>query len=323
MKSIKHVLGILCVLAMMTTTQAQTFLTNGLVAYYPFNGNANDASGNGNSGTNVGGYFNNRYGSSVHSLTLTNINVVNPNYTNCIRVDIPASCVPTTSGTISAWINPSRISSGAIWGRNHPTVDGAGFTFGAYPQQYVGWPTAGTPGMLYFHSSNSHAVSSSTGLITQGIWQQVVVTFSASQCTFYINGTPAGTVSGNNSLPTDTSPSTCCLGAFWSDALNYPPQPWTYGDMRDVRIYNRALATNEVAQLYSIESAPIINIQKAVYLTSSNLHAGTNYQVQVSSDLLNWTNSGSVFTATTNVWRTTNYWDVANWNQLFFRLQEQ
>src|ERR1039457_5912130 len=33
------------------SSQAQTFLTNGLVAYYPFNGNANDASGNGINGT--------------------------------------------------------------------------------------------------------------------------------------------------------------------------------------------------------------------------------------------------------------------------------
>ena len=29
--------------------------TDGLVAYYPFNGNANDESGNGNNGTLVGG----------------------------------------------------------------------------------------------------------------------------------------------------------------------------------------------------------------------------------------------------------------------------
>src|ERR1017187_5394463 len=33
---------------------SQSFLTNGLVAYYPFNGNANDASGNGNNGTVYG-----------------------------------------------------------------------------------------------------------------------------------------------------------------------------------------------------------------------------------------------------------------------------
>src|SRR5207248_1316313 len=32
----------------------QSFLTNGLVAYYPLNGNANDTSGNGNNGTLVG-----------------------------------------------------------------------------------------------------------------------------------------------------------------------------------------------------------------------------------------------------------------------------
>ncbi len=33
---------------------SRSFLTNGLVAYYPFNGNANDESGNGNNGMVVG-----------------------------------------------------------------------------------------------------------------------------------------------------------------------------------------------------------------------------------------------------------------------------
>ena len=36
-------------------TQAQPILTNGLVAYFPFNGNAQDASGNSNNGVVMGG----------------------------------------------------------------------------------------------------------------------------------------------------------------------------------------------------------------------------------------------------------------------------
>jgi hypothetical protein len=38
---------------LLTNAIAQSFITNGLVAYYPFNGNANDASGNGNNATTV------------------------------------------------------------------------------------------------------------------------------------------------------------------------------------------------------------------------------------------------------------------------------
>ena len=37
-----------------TSTPLQADVTNGLAAYYPFSGNANDASGNGNTGTVVG-----------------------------------------------------------------------------------------------------------------------------------------------------------------------------------------------------------------------------------------------------------------------------
>lgn len=45
---------------------SQSFLTNGLVAYFPFNGNANDASGNGHNGT-------------VYGATLTTNRFGNPN----------------------------------------------------------------------------------------------------------------------------------------------------------------------------------------------------------------------------------------------------
>jgi hypothetical protein len=91
-------------------------------------------------------------------------------------------------------------------------------------------------------------------------------------------------------------------------------------NVKNFRIYNRALATNEVAQLYAIESAPPLIISKAVYLQDYSLSVGSNYQVQASSDLINWTNQGSVFTATSSYWQSTNVWSVANWNQLFFRV---
>jgi hypothetical protein len=50
MKYIIFILAVLC----STGLYAQVNLGNGLLAYYPFNGNTNDASGNGNNATNFG-----------------------------------------------------------------------------------------------------------------------------------------------------------------------------------------------------------------------------------------------------------------------------
>lgn len=66
---------------------------------------------------------------------------------------------------------------------------------------------------------------------------------------------------------------------------------------------------------------PSVNLIKAVVPTFSDLLAGTNYQLQVSSDLVNWTNQGSSFTATNSSMVYPRYFNVNNWNQLFFRLQ--
>jgi hypothetical protein len=74
---------------------------------------------------------------------------------------------------------------------------------------------------------------------------------------------------------------------------------------------------------WSFTESTALHIKKAVYLTADNVKVGTNYQVQVSADLNTWTNHGGPFTATNSTWRSTSYWDVENWNALFFRLQPQ
>jgi hypothetical protein len=69
---------------------------------------------------------------------------------------------------------------------------------------------------------------------------------------------------------------------------------------------------------------PRIGLAYAVKPTFSFLTVGTNYQLQVSTSLTGtFTNYGSAFTATNSNMVYPQYWDVANWNQLFFRLQQQ
>lgn len=66
---------------------------------------------------------------------------------------------------------------------------------------------------------------------------------------------------------------------------------------------------------------PSISLLKAVQPDFSNLYSGTNYQLQVSHDLNTWTNQGAPFTATNYAMPYPQYFNVADWNQLYFRLQ--
>ncbi|MCU0785086.1 MAG: hypothetical protein MUF81_13765 [Verrucomicrobia bacterium] len=75
-----------------------------------------------------------------------------------------------------------------------------------------------------------------------------------------------------------------------------------------------------MAQLYAVESGPRIDLIKAVKPSFSYLWVGTNYQLQLSGDLNTWTNHGAAFIATNSNMIYPQYWDVDNWNQLFFRL---
>ena len=98
------------------------------------------------------------------------------------------------------------------------------------------------------------------------------------------------------------------------------------GFLDDVRFYNRAFSTNEIAQLYALESAlPFVMIHKvdeAVGLSFANLIVGANYQVRVSTNLNHsFTNHGAPFPATNSLMPYASSWNVDEWNSLFFRVQ--
>src|SRR5208282_3677527 len=82
MKATNALLGIIIItLSQAVPVRAQSFLTNGLVVYYPFNGNAKDASGNGNDGTVDGAVLTaDRFGhaNSAYSFNGTNSDILVP-----------------------------------------------------------------------------------------------------------------------------------------------------------------------------------------------------------------------------------------------------
>ncbi len=278
--------------------QGQSFLTNGLVAYYPFNGNANDASGNSNNGFAVGAVLcADRFGNPNSAYNFNGVSQY--------VVFSSAPLAQTDNVSLSAWINPASINQNGMavcLGVDNGSSYSDGFSFGSSGNHFSGYLGGAT------------FVDSGYIFPTANVWYHIVMLRRNGVTGFYLNGLPAPNSFSNTPLP----PSGFTIGSatgvrFFNGAID------------DVRIYNRALSDSEVLQLYKIEvpivAAPQVDIKKAVYLTFTNLTVGYPYQLQVSFDLNNWTNFGPTFAAATNSFTYTNYWNVDNWNQLFFRLQ--
>ena len=155
----------------------------------------------------------------------------------------------------------------------------------------------------------------SSNTVPAGVWAHVVAVRVGNELLLYIRGSLVGATSATR--PPDYSRGFVpeIGGNSGSNTDNYA------GLIDDIRIYDRALSASEVHQLYVYESGPLVSLIKAVKPSFSYLALGTNYQLQVSGDLNSWTNQGSVFTATNTSMVYPQYWDVDNWDELFFRLQ--
>ena len=213
-------------------------LTNGLAVYYPFNGNANDASGNGKNGT-------------VHGATLTadRFGIANSAYSfNGVSSEIlvPETIFGATNAawTMSVWITTdSGPYAGAhmIYTKSSANGEaGIGILDG---QIEVGIKTASQA----FYIAAAPLLTNST-LHVVGVYQK------GQSLALYVNGVMVtNTPVSNENLWVSSFPLSSSLGSYH---YNGGPYEWFRGTMDDLRVYTRALSATEVQQLYTCESAP-------------------------------------------------------------------
>ena len=85
-------------------------------------------------------------------------------------------------------------------------------------------------------------------VLTDKLWHQVAFTWSSTSIALYIDGKPAGSKSAPGARPSDlgnTSPD--WLGRTLDDAFLA-----LYGEMDDLRVYDRVLTAGEIALLYAM-----------------------------------------------------------------------
>jgi hypothetical protein len=221
-------------------------LTQGLIGYWPFCGNANDYSVNGNNGT-------------VNGATLTTDRFGNTNSaydfngtTNYISVMNNSSLNPS-SITISGWIssnaNAQNTSDGVRsivtkWNQT-PNCGGDGENFNVQLSVFNS-----TNVIAFATSQNSqiaNALKSSTDVIGLNTWKHFVFTHDPSSGQkLYINGV---LISSNNTLGVLCATTNNLY--FGADKLNAALWRYFNGKIDDIGIWNRALTPSEVTQLYN------------------------------------------------------------------------
>jgi hypothetical protein len=199
--------------------------TNGLVGYWPFSGNANDASGNGNNGTP---------GSGVN-LTTDRFNTNNSSYNFNGNGNISLLNLPTSGSqnfSISSWVKTNNTNARkgiACWGQDIPW---------ASTYFYIN-----NSGYLAFDFAYNGGPQSST-FIADNTWHFVSVTNTSGLIQLYIDGIPNASpqlmypnISGNNKA----------LGTNITNGGNEN----FIGKLDDISIYNRALNQAEIQTLFN------------------------------------------------------------------------
>jgi len=233
-----------------TVTSTNTFEVlldiprTGLVAFYPFNGNPNDASGNNLNGTAVNGptLSADRYQNSNKSYLLDGTN-------DYIDLGNPTQLQISDKITISIWVNLSAFTFQTILGKFGYT--GASITNG-YDMRADMYSALGNKTYFSFRSFlNSSAASFVVGgnpELAISTWYQVTLVIDHGTWTFYKNGAQTNQIVGTSSLLGDGTGGKLVIGGVADNAGVI--SSFFHGAVDDIAIYNRALSAAEVTQLY-------------------------------------------------------------------------
>ena len=217
-----------------------TGLSTGLVAYYPLDGNANDASGNGNNGVVTGALpVADRKGTPNAAYAFDGVSA------NIAVPDSPSLGV-TNAFTISAWVKPNagygQEYVGAIeivskWG----AVGNASYSLSTNAQGHVLFLTH--DGVTSNWLKGQGQAQAQPFVLPVGQWTHVACVYSNGTKYLYINGQ----LYGSQQAP---APMVSTVGL----SIGSAPLLLDFfnGAIDDVRIYNRALSAAEVAALFAM-----------------------------------------------------------------------
>ena len=205
---------------------------SGLIAYWPFNGNANDVSGNSNNGTPNGVTLTaDRFGKSSAAYDFsgagTNILVSGSSSFNSLELG--------GSVTVSAWINLRKNGLFPVVNKYKPSTDGG--------WELIAWQS----GINFHHENGSILNASCVPTLNIGQWYHLIFTFdkTSGNYAFYLNGAQVCSgVSPVTLVSTDN-------GNFYLGYSPNGPDEYADGLIDDVAIWNRALTADEVLKVYN------------------------------------------------------------------------
>ncbi len=203
-------------------------LALGLMAYYPLNGNGQDASGLGHDAAPVGnpGWVADHLGNPASACQLNG----SSDYFNLTAVPFDFS----GDFSVAAWVripNPNLFNP--IFG--NWTRDIPGFAFTTYN------------GVLHFNGSNfGRSVTGARNVCDAG-WRHVAAVRQAGEGRLYVDGVLDASASVGNGDVTHNS-----LNAMGQWGVPVEPGRYFAGSLDEVRLYNRALDVTEVATLAGV-----------------------------------------------------------------------
>jgi hypothetical protein len=210
-----------------TATSPSSTLTEGLVMYYPFNGNTNDESGNGNGGIVEGATLStDRFGNENSAYALNGLTdyIVS---SSKVSLDVRYS--------VSLWFNYSQSPVGNLF--FHGVAEECVYE----PRLLVG------EDMLHARSSGCKGSGQFGSVsLTPDTWYHAVVIVVGNSQQLYLDG---GRVA-RGSQQTRSSSAKVFVGISSHNGMRKAGESFFKGIVDDVRIYNRALTEAEIQSLY-------------------------------------------------------------------------
>ena len=271
--------------------------TNGLVGWWPFNGNANDQSGNGNNGTVNGAIFSsdrNSLPSSACSLYGTN---------DYIEISTSNGQFDSQQYTFSYWFRSNQLATSTSGGINvNPAIISrlnSGGPSAVNPNWIDNFVVYEIGGSNHFNAPKNYGATGANTTLGN-VWRNIVFCIRNDSTITYLNGNKISSVLNVGLINFQSYPIRIGRSkyTYWKDLS---------GEIDDFGYWNRALTSQEILGLYN-GVAPCTNPTATISPQGSttfcqgssvNLNAstGSNYTYE-------WYKDGQLITsATTSVYQ--------------------